>query len=64
MRFSYDASDRDRRLVQNCASGADPNARPPASGLYFVDAGLLLDDLAVPLTERFGQRMSVECRSD
>jgi hypothetical protein len=25
---------------------------------------LLLDDLAVPLTERFGQRMSVECRSD
>jgi hypothetical protein len=25
---------------------------------------LLLDDLAVLLTERFGQGMSVECRSD
>jgi hypothetical protein len=41
MRFSYDASDRDRRLVQNCASGADPNARPPPSGLYLSTLGEL-----------------------
>jgi hypothetical protein len=39
MRRWSDASDRDRRLVENCPSRADPNARPPAPGLYLVDAG-------------------------
>jgi hypothetical protein len=52
MRLSYDASDRDRRLVQNCASGADPDARPPA---VFISS--TLGELAY---ERQAARRAVE----
>jgi hypothetical protein len=60
------AGTRDRAPARADAGPAqDENSapyRPFREPAEFHD--LLLDDLAVPLTERFGQRMSVECRSD